>query len=65
MDEDTKADAVADDLLFEVPEGTADTGRYSVYDRELGRYVGGVTADKPTLAEARKIGGKHAAVVEV
>lgn len=51
--------------LFDVPEGTKDTGRYSVYDRQLGRYVGGVTTEKPSATDARAVGGDHAAVVEV
>lgn len=28
---------------------------YAVYDRTLGRFVGGVTADKPSASDARKL----------
>jgi hypothetical protein len=53
MTEDDKQAAKApakDDGLFEVPEGAKGTGRYCVYDRELGRYVGAVTTTKPKAA---------------
>lgn len=40
---------------------------YAVYDRTLGQYVGGVTSEKPTKADAGKLVGKDhtAAVVRV
>lgn len=31
---------------------------YAVYDRTLGRYVGGVSTDKPSAAAARKLVGE-------
>lgn len=65
MTDETKAAKAAPDGLFDVPEGTKDTGRFCVYDPTLGRYVGGVTTDKPSATDARKLGGPHAAVVEV
>lgn len=38
------------DAPDDVPEGTA-TG-YAVYDRTLGRFVGGVSKDKPSRSDA-------------
>lgn len=52
--------------LFEAPTGAEDTGRYCVYDQRLGKYVGGVTSDKPSKADAKKlVGHDDVAVVEV
>lgn len=64
-DNDTKPAQAPE--LYDAPEGAEGTGRYAVYDRVLGRYVGGVTDAKPTTTEANKLvhGGKYAAVVEV
>lgn len=64
-DDKPEAKAKAPDNLFDVPEDIPGSGRYSVYDRDLGRYVGGVHSDKPTAAQAKAIGGDHAAVVAV
>lgn len=55
--------------LAPAPEDAPDesaTG-YAVYDRTLRRYVGGVTTDKPSASDARKLVGKGhtAAVVRV
>lgn len=53
---------------FDAPADAADdvaTG-YAVYDRQLGRYVTGVTKAKPSKADARKAAGDHPhAIVKV
>lgn len=35
------------------PPAEADRKGYAVYDATLGRYVGGVTTDKPTAKDAK------------
>lgn len=52
--------------LFAAPEGAKDTGRYAVYDRRFGRYVGGVSTDRPSKADSKKLAGHDdVAIVEV
>lgn len=52
--------------MFDAPEDASDelARGYAVYDRELGRYVTGVTKDKPTTSDAKDAakGHKHAIV---
>lgn len=51
---------------FDAPKDHADDGAtgYAVYDRTLGRYVGGVTTDKPSKRDADKlVGDGHVAAV--
>lgn len=50
---------IDDDGLAHTPDDTAEAARrgYAVYDRQLGRYVTGVTADKPKVSDARKTAG--------
>lgn len=47
--------------LFDAPEDADDTVArgYAVYDRELGRYVTGMTTDKPSSADARAAAKGH------
>lgn len=54
-------------FLFDAPKPAKDTGRFGVYDRTLGRYVGQVTTkDKATkAAKDQGDGGGRFVVVEV
>lgn len=47
--------------LFDAPDDAADdvAKGYAVYDRTLGRFVTGVTPDKPSISEARKSARGH------
>lgn len=54
-----------DQAKAEAPKGNPGTGRFSVYDTQLARYVGGVRDTKPTAAEARKLAPNGHTVVEV
>lgn len=49
-------EATEEDLLFEVPEVPEDarTGRYAIYNRTLGQYVGGTDTKKPTASDVKK-----------
>lgn len=52
--------------LFDAPESIEGSTRYSVYDRVLGRYVGGVHDSKPSTTDAKKLAGGHShAIVAV
>lgn len=62
-----QSDSGAPAPMFEAPADADPGSGYAVYDRTLGRYVGGVTADKPSKRDADKlVGNGHiAAVVRV
>lgn len=50
--------------MFEAPADADPGSGYAVYDRTLGRYVGGVTTDKPSKRDADKlVGNGHVAAV--
>lgn len=54
---ETKGTAPAFDAPDDAPDSVA--RGYAVYDRDLGRYVTGVTADKPSSADAKAAAKGH------
>ena len=48
-----------------VPAGNPGSGRYSVYDTSLQRYVGGVHDSKPSKDDADKLAPNGHSIVEV
>ena len=57
-------DAPTTGAMFTAPNGNPGSGRFAVYDLQLGRFVGGVTDKRPTDTAAAKL-AEHYAVVEV
>lgn len=51
----------ADDGLYDAPADAADdtASGYAVYDRVLGRFVGGKSAEKPKAADAKAAAAGH------
>lgn len=61
MSETTSESGAQTSPMFDAPEDASDelARGYAVYDRELGRYVTGVTTDKPKASDAKDAANGH------
>lgn len=61
---ETTTGAVTDELGA-IPKDNPNGTGYAVYDTQLLRYVGGVTTDKPSSSDARKLAPNGHRIIKV